>query len=51
MKLEDYITNEEIRLIHLLKNKTRMEQDEILGEEEKICINVKVVKQNLNSRL
>lgn len=32
MRIDDYIPFDETRLIDTLKNKNRMEQDEILGE-------------------
>ena len=31
---DEYLTSEEIRLINLLQEKNRMEQDEIIGEWE-----------------
>lgn len=34
MRIDDYISLQEIRLINALKGKSRMEQDEILGEWE-----------------
>ena len=34
MLYDENLTAEEIRLINELKNKTRMEQDEIIGEYE-----------------
>ena len=33
--MDESLTFEEIRLINLLKDKSRMEQDEILGEYER----------------
>lgn len=35
MRLDEYLTAEEIELIELLKNKNKMEIDEILGNLEK----------------
>lgn len=34
MRIDDYVPSQEIRLIETLKDKNRMEQDEILGEWE-----------------
>lgn len=34
MKIDDYISLKEIRLMDKLKGKSRMEQDEIIGEYE-----------------
>ena len=34
MRIDDYITKEEIRLIETLKGKNRMETDEIIAEHE-----------------
>ena len=34
MRIDDYVLSQEIRLIETLKDKSRMEQDEILGEWE-----------------
>ena len=35
MRIDEYIPQEEIRLINSLKGKNRMEQDEILGVYER----------------
>ena len=35
MRLDDYLTAEEMKLIEQLKNRNRMEIDEILGNLEK----------------
>lgn len=35
MRLDEVLTAEEMEIIERLKNKTRMEQDEILGELER----------------
>lgn len=35
MRLDEYLTAEEIELIEQLKNKSKMEIDEILGELER----------------
>ena len=35
MRLDEVLTAEEMKIIQELKNKTRMEQDEILGELER----------------
>ena len=32
MRIDDYISYEEMKIIETLKDKSRMEQDEILGE-------------------
>ena len=34
MRIDDYITEAERKVIECLKNKNRMEQDEILKEQE-----------------
>lgn len=34
MRYDEYLTSSEIILINLLKDKSRMEQDEIIGEWE-----------------
>lgn len=34
MRIDDYITDAEKQVIEYLKNKNRMEQDEILKEQE-----------------
>ena len=34
MRIDDYITDAERQVIEYLKNKNRMEQDEILKEQE-----------------
>ena len=34
MRIDDYISYDEIKIIETLKDKSRMEQDEILGECE-----------------
>ena len=40
MIYDEYITPEELRLIETLKGKSRMEQDQIIGEYEnaKACV-------------
>lgn len=35
MRLDEYLTAEEMKIIERLKNKSRMEIDEILGELER----------------
>ena len=35
MRLDEILTAEEMKIIQEFKNKTRMEQDEILGELER----------------
>ena len=35
MRLDEYLTAEEMEIVEQLKNKNRMEQDEILGNLEK----------------
>lgn len=39
-RFDEYVSNAELWLITLLEGKTRMEQDQILGEEEKKFGNV-----------
>ena len=34
MRIDDYITDDERKVIEYLRNKNRMEQDEILKEQE-----------------
>lgn len=35
MRIDDYISAEELRLMNELKGKNRMEQDQIIGEYER----------------
>ena len=36
MRIDDYISFDEMRLMTELKGKSRMEQDQILGEEKNV---------------
>lgn len=35
MRIDDFVTSEEIRLMENLKGKNRMEQDQIISERER----------------
>ena len=43
MRIDEYISQEETRLIDRLKGKSRMEQDEILGEFERKTNNGNII--------
>lgn len=50
MKYDEYITPEEIRLMQALKGKSRMEQDQIIYEHERIKQNGNTLRNERTSK-